>query len=110
MSSTPNTLSQALSPSLRQTVTQFALENFSLDIKFAKSSLVNSFNGPQFPDSEWTSLLAGHAVDGRPRPCLVGVILHIPGTKGRSTRNVQIGYCHTGKYKISAVLKNKSKL
>jgi hypothetical protein len=50
-----------LSPSLRQT--QSALENFSRDIKFAKSSLVNSFNCPQFPDSEWTSLLAGRAVD-----------------------------------------------
>jgi hypothetical protein len=51
----------ALSSSLRQT--QSALENFSRDVKFAKSSLVNSFNCPQFPDSEWTSLLAGRAVD-----------------------------------------------
>jgi len=86
-----NTLSWSLS--LRQT--QFALDNFSLDIKFAKSSPVNCFNCPQFPHSEWNQPPCW--VCGRPQPCLVGVILHIPGTeiqgKGWTTRNAQIGYC-----------------
>lgn len=50
-----------LSPSLRQT--QIALENFSRDIKMAKTSLLNSPRLPQFPDSEWSSLLSGRAVD-----------------------------------------------
>lgn len=46
-----------LSASLRQT--QLALENFSHDIKLARASLVNSPCCPQFPDTEWTSLLSG---------------------------------------------------
>jgi hypothetical protein len=50
-----------LSPSLRQT--QATLENFSRDLKQAKASLLNSARVPQFPDSEWTNLLAGRAVD-----------------------------------------------
>ncbi|RDB27518.1 hypothetical protein Hypma_003768 [Hypsizygus marmoreus] len=50
-----------LSPSLRQT--QLLLENFSRDLKLAKSSLTNSPLCPQFPDSEWTNLLSGKAVD-----------------------------------------------
>ena len=51
----------ALSPSLQQT--QAVLENFSHDPKFAKTSLLNSARLPQFPDSEWTNLIARRAVD-----------------------------------------------
>lgn len=51
----------SLSPSLLQT--QAALENFSRDLKLAKSSLFNSARLPQFPDSEWTNLITGRAVD-----------------------------------------------
>jgi hypothetical protein len=50
-----------LSPSLRQT--QITLENFSQDIKLAKASLLNSPSCPQFPDTEWSNLLSGKAVD-----------------------------------------------
>jgi hypothetical protein len=50
-----------LSPILLQT--QAILENFSRDPKFAKTSLLNSTRLPQFPDSEWTNLIAGRAVD-----------------------------------------------
>ena len=51
----------ALSPSLAQT--QASLENFSRDLKLAKVSLLNSPRLPQFPDTEWTNLLSGRAVD-----------------------------------------------
>ena len=51
----------SLPPSLVQT--QSILENFSRDLKLAKSSLLNSARLPQFPDSEWTNLIAGRAVD-----------------------------------------------
>ncbi|KAJ3506134.1 hypothetical protein NLJ89_g7034 [Agrocybe chaxingu] len=51
----------ALAPDLRQTLV--ALENFSRDLKLAKSSLLNSARCPQFPDGEWTNLLAGRVVD-----------------------------------------------
>jgi hypothetical protein len=51
----------SLSPSLLQT--QAILENFSRDPKFAKTSLLNSSRLPQFPDSEWTNLISGKAVD-----------------------------------------------
>ncbi|KAF5377223.1 hypothetical protein D9615_006397 [Tricholomella constricta] len=54
---TPTTLS----PDLRKT--QLALENFARDLKLAKSSLTNSPRCPQFPDTEWVSLLSGRAVD-----------------------------------------------
>lgn len=43
--------------------TRMALENFARDLKFSKSSVVNSLTCPQFPDSEWTNLLSGRAVD-----------------------------------------------
>jgi hypothetical protein len=51
----------SLSPSLLRT--QAALENFSRDPKLAKTSLLNSARLPQFPDSEWTNLITGRAVD-----------------------------------------------
>jgi hypothetical protein len=44
-------------------LTQSALENFSRDPKVAKASLLYSARCPQFPDSEWTNLLAGRSVD-----------------------------------------------
>jgi len=50
-----------ISASLRQT--QTALENFSRDPKFIKSSIVNALDCPQFPDSEWNNVIAGRAVD-----------------------------------------------
>ena len=51
----------SLSPSLTQT--QSILENFSRDPKFAKTSLLNSPRLPQFPDSEWSNLIAGRAIN-----------------------------------------------
>lgn len=50
-----------LSPILRQTQTMLKL--YSRDPKQAKSSLLLSGSCPQFPDTEWTNLLAGRAVD-----------------------------------------------
>jgi hypothetical protein len=50
-----------ISPSLKET--QSLLENYSRDLKWTKATLVNSFNCPQFPDSEWTNLLSGRAID-----------------------------------------------
>ncbi|KAF5376292.1 hypothetical protein D9615_008534 [Tricholomella constricta] len=50
-----------LSPDLRRT--QLALENFARDLKVAKSLLTNSPRCPQFPGTEWSSLLSGKAVD-----------------------------------------------
>lgn len=56
--STPN----KLPASIQQTKTD--LQNFAQDIKFARTSLlINSDNLPQFPQSEWTNLLTGQAVD-----------------------------------------------
>jgi hypothetical protein len=43
--------------------TRSILENISRDPKSAKSSLLNCFSCPQFPDSEWTNLLAGRSVN-----------------------------------------------
>jgi hypothetical protein len=43
--------------------TQAVPKNFSRDSKFAKTSLLNSAHLPQFPDSEWSNLIAGQAVD-----------------------------------------------
>ena len=43
--------------------TQSILENFSHDLKLAKSSLLNSARLPQFSDAEWTNLIAGRVVD-----------------------------------------------
>ena len=51
-----------LSPSLQKT--QALLENFSRDVKRARSSLLNSNRAiPQFPQSEWLSLLSGNSID-----------------------------------------------
>ena len=50
-----------LPPSLA--ATQSILENISRDFKTAKVSLLNSPTLPQFPESEWVSLLSGRAVD-----------------------------------------------
>jgi hypothetical protein len=44
-------------------VTQSLLENFSRDPKYTKSTIVNAFDCPQFPETEWTNLIAGRAVD-----------------------------------------------
>jgi hypothetical protein len=51
----------SLSLSLLQTLT--TLENFSQDPKLTKTLLLNSTQLPQFPESEWTNLIAGQAVD-----------------------------------------------
>ncbi|KAJ3501224.1 hypothetical protein NLJ89_g9438 [Agrocybe chaxingu] len=50
-------------PSLELQQTLAALNNFAQDPKFVKQSLVNSPQCPQFPDSEWTNILAGHSVN-----------------------------------------------
>ena len=51
-----------LSPSLQKT--RSLLANFARDLKRAKASLLNCGKSyPQFPDSEWTNLLAGKSVD-----------------------------------------------
>lgn len=42
---------------------QSILENISQDIKYAKASLLLTPHLPQFPDSEWTNVLHGRAVD-----------------------------------------------
>ena len=43
--------------------TQSILENISQDFKTVKASLLNSLTLPQFPESEWVSLLSGWAID-----------------------------------------------
>jgi hypothetical protein len=54
--------STSLSPALQKTHT--LLENFSCDIKRARSSLLNCNKPvPQFPQSEWLNLLNGYTVD-----------------------------------------------
>jgi hypothetical protein len=50
-----------LSANLRRT--NAILDNISRDPKSAKRSLFNSPARPQFPESEWVNILAGHAVD-----------------------------------------------
>jgi hypothetical protein len=50
-----------LSANLRRT--NAILDNISRDPKSAKRSLFNSPSRPQFPESEWVNILAGHAVD-----------------------------------------------
>ncbi|KIM85546.1 hypothetical protein PILCRDRAFT_5238 [Piloderma croceum F 1598] len=37
--------------------------NFSRDPKLTKTSLLNSTRLPQFPESQWTNLIAGQAID-----------------------------------------------
>ncbi|TFY71099.1 hypothetical protein EVG20_g1905 [Dentipellis fragilis] len=39
------------------------LTKFSADPKLVRSSIVNARNCPQFPESEWTNIIAGHAVN-----------------------------------------------
>ena len=56
-----NTNPSSLSPSLA--ATQSILKNISRDFKAAKASLLNSPMLPQFPESEWVSLLSGRAID-----------------------------------------------
>ena len=56
-----NTNPSSLLPSLA--ATQSILENISQDFKAAKASLLNSPMLPQFPESEWVSLLSGQAID-----------------------------------------------
>ena len=54
--------SMDLSPSLQKT--HSLLENFSRNVKKARSSLLNCNRPiPQFPPAEWLSLLSGNAVD-----------------------------------------------
>ena len=48
---------------LSLTATQSILKNISRDFKTVKVSLLNSPTLPQFPKSEWVSLLSEHAVD-----------------------------------------------
>ena len=50
-----------LSPMLKRT--QELLENYSWDPKFIKSLLLNNSRCPQFPDSEWSNLIASRAID-----------------------------------------------
>ena len=56
-----NTNPSYLSPSLA--ATQSILKNISRDFKAAKALLLNSPMLPQFPESEWVSLLSGWAID-----------------------------------------------
>ena len=39
------------------------LQLFAKDLKFAKSSVINSARAPAFPHSEWTNIIAGSMVD-----------------------------------------------
>ena len=39
------------------------LKVFARDLKFAKSSVINSSRTPPFPHSEWTNIIAGTMVD-----------------------------------------------
>ena len=53
--------SAVLSPSLDRSLK--LLQLYSVDPKKAKRSLANSPTCPEFPDSEWTNILAGRAVN-----------------------------------------------
>ena len=44
-------------------MTQSILENIPQDFKTVKASLLNSPTLPQFPESEWVSLLSRHAIN-----------------------------------------------
>jgi hypothetical protein len=55
-------ISSSLSPALQKT--QSLLENFSRNVKRARSSLLNCNKSiPQFPQAEWLNLLSGNALD-----------------------------------------------
>jgi hypothetical protein len=43
--------------------TRNLIANYSLDVKLAKAHLLNSGAVPEFPDSEWKSILSGLAVN-----------------------------------------------
>jgi hypothetical protein len=43
--------------------TRDLIANYTLDIKLAKAHLLNSGSAPEFPDSEWKSVLLGLAVN-----------------------------------------------
>jgi hypothetical protein len=43
--------------------TRDLVANYTLDIKLAKAHLLNSGAAPEFPDSEWKTILSGHAVN-----------------------------------------------
>jgi hypothetical protein len=43
--------------------TRDLIANFTLDVKLAKAHLLNSGTAPEFPDSEWKSVLSGLAVN-----------------------------------------------
>ncbi|KJA21359.1 hypothetical protein HYPSUDRAFT_140788 [Hypholoma sublateritium FD-334 SS-4] len=101
-----------LAPELRQT--QRLLENFSRDLKFAKSSLLNSPSLPQFPDTEWANLLAGKCVnldhvytaiysatpDDRRREKL-GSVEIVVGGSGAPAKNVESEAAWTTSWDIS---------
>jgi hypothetical protein len=44
-------------------ITQALLKNFRQDPKYTRSTIINAFDCLQFPESEWTNLIAGCAVD-----------------------------------------------
>jgi hypothetical protein len=44
-------------------VTKNLIANYTLDIKLAKAHLLNSGSAPEFPDSEWKSVLSGLCVN-----------------------------------------------
>jgi hypothetical protein len=43
--------------------TKNLIANYTLDIKLAKANLLNSGSAPEFPDSEWKSILSGLSVN-----------------------------------------------
>ncbi|CAL1707956.1 unnamed protein product [Somion occarium] len=51
----------SLRPELGHTLS--LLKQYAIDIKFAKSNLVNSSGAPEFPDAEWTNILSGKPVN-----------------------------------------------
>ena len=53
--------SVTLSPSLTRTLELLKL--YAVDLKRTKRSLINSPTCPEFPDSEWTNIIAGRAVN-----------------------------------------------
>ena len=55
------TLSPSLSPSLSKSLELLKL--YAIDPKGTKQSLINSPSCPEFPDSEWTNVLAEHTIN-----------------------------------------------
>src|SRR5882762_2228292 len=45
------------------TATRNLIANYTLDVKLAKAHLLNSGSAPEFPDTEWRSILLGLAVN-----------------------------------------------